>query len=173
MFDWITNAASNAGAWISDGFGNFIDWILSGLSVLFSPIIEIGEAFLDLFNAIWDFAAGLLGSLGDLFNAFFCRTATDVGVGTRTATVGELCADGDLGVGTGSGKNLTVRVDGDEFNTADVGRDHAIDCVVSAAADTDDLDVDFVFVVHVLVDHGECRPFIKAAMPIRPKKQVV
>lgn len=71
MFDWITNAASNAGAWISDGFGNFIDWILSGLSVLFSPIIEIGEAFLDLFNAIWDFAAGLLGSLGDLFDAFF------------------------------------------------------------------------------------------------------
>lgn len=39
--------------------------------MIFTPLIEVGEAFLDLFNAIWDFAAGMLGSLGDLFDAFF------------------------------------------------------------------------------------------------------
>lgn len=71
MIDWVKNAASSAGSWISDGFGNFIDWILSGLHMLFTPIIEVGEAFIELFNAIWDFAAGLLSSIGELFRAFF------------------------------------------------------------------------------------------------------
>ena len=71
MLDWVKNTSANVGSWISDGFGNFIDWLLSGLHMVFSPLIEVGEAFLDLFNAIWDFAAGLLGSLGDLFDAFF------------------------------------------------------------------------------------------------------
>lgn len=71
MIDWVKNAASNAGSWISEGFGNFIDWILSGLHMIFSPIIEVGEALIELLNAIWDFAAGLLASIGDLFRAFF------------------------------------------------------------------------------------------------------
>ena len=51
-------------------------------------------------------------------------------------------ADIDLGCGAGIGKRLQIGVDCDKFNTLDISLDHAVDGVVSAAADTNDFNID-------------------------------
>ena len=56
-------------------------------------------------------------------------------------TLGDLLTDRNLVLCAGAGQGLLVRVDGDEIHAADIGRNHAVDSVVSAAADTNHFNI--------------------------------
>ena len=65
---------------------------------------------------------------------------TQGGVTAGAEALGGLVADADAGWREGPHERLRVGVDGYEFETGDVGTNHAIDRVAAAAADSDDLD---------------------------------
>ena len=79
------------------------------------------------------------------FDGFFRASFTDLGVGTCALTFGDLLADDEFFSRAGGVQHLAVRVDGDKLDAADIGRDHAVDRVVSAAADTDDFYINAIF----------------------------
>ena len=85
---------------------------------------------------------GTFDGADDLVTAVLGCMCTDIGVGTCALTLGDLVTDVDLDGCVGLCECLNVRIDGDERNTLDVAFDHAVDCVITAAADTDYLYID-------------------------------
>ena len=83
---------------------------------------------------------GALEDLLDLLAVIFGGLASDVGVGARAQSPGELAADVELDVGVAHEQRLGVRVDRDELDALESLFDHAIDGVDAATADSDDLD---------------------------------
>src|SRR5208282_2543253 len=69
---------------------------------------------------------------------------TDLGIRTGAESVGELYAELNLGGGARHAQGLQVGVGDDEFDVFHAGVNHAIDRVVAAATDTDDLDTSVV-----------------------------
>ena len=55
---------------------------------------------------------------------------------------GNFFSDDQFGAGIGRAKSLRIGIDGNKFDTADIGSDHAVYRIVSAATHTDDFDVD-------------------------------
>ena len=83
----------------------------------------------------------------------FLPTAfADVGNGTRALALGDLLTDDQFLCGAGSIQRLIICIDGDEFHTADVGGDHTVDRVVSAATDSDDFYIDAAFVYWLKIE---------------------
>ena len=75
-------------------------------------------------------------------------------------TLGDLFPDGDLLGHTGVHQRLHICVDSDEFHTAYIVSDHLVDCVVPAAADTDNLYIHTAF-IRIIVKfkwHSLCPP---------------
>ena len=70
----------------------------------------------------------------------FGGPASDIGVGARAETSGELAPDVELDVGVAHEQRLRVSIDRDELDALESLFDHAIDGVDAATADSDDLD---------------------------------
>jgi hypothetical protein len=68
-----------------------------------------------------------------------------LGVSARAKALGNLFTNDELTGSLGFAKSLTVGVDGYELYATNVGYDHTIDCVVSAAAYADNLNIDATF----------------------------
>ena len=75
----------------------------------------------------------------DLFDGFLSALLTDLRVRTCALTSGNLIADDYLLSCARAVKHLAVGVDRYKFNATNVGGDHAVNCVVSAAAYTNNL----------------------------------
>lgn len=71
MLDWISNAAGNIGSWLGSGIGSFFNWILGGLNIVLTKVIDAARTFWELLDSIWNFGVGLIDSLLELFSAFF------------------------------------------------------------------------------------------------------
>ena len=67
------------------------------------------------------------------------RALSVFGVGTCAEAARDLFANDKLLRSAGREKRLNIRIHGNEFNTANVGRDHAVNCVSATATDADDL----------------------------------
>ena len=76
----------------------------------------------------------------NLFPAFLRRPAAHLGNGAGAEAFGQLFADLDFNLGVGLAQGLSVGIHGNEFNPAQTGIHHPVDCVVAAAAAADDLD---------------------------------
>ena len=76
-----------------------------------------------------------------LIAALFGGLHADLGQGAGAQALGDLFADLDLLVGLGEVKRLLVGIDSDELHARKAVLDHAVDRVVSRAADTDDFDL--------------------------------
>ena len=86
------------------------------------------------------------GALGNGLIAVFLRTfAADLRIGACPLTMSQLFADLDLICGAGTGQDLLVRVHRNKFHTLRSSLHHAVDHVVAAAADANDLNIDYVF----------------------------
>lgn len=72
--------------------------------------------------------------IGDHCTIFHQVTIGDGRVGACAKALGHLFTDDQLVGCLIFIQCLTVGVDGNEFHTADVGRDHTVDCVITAAA---------------------------------------
>ena len=66
--------------------------------------------------------------------------AAHLGIGAGAKATGGISSNVEFDVGVGHQQRLCIGVDGDEFDTADTGVDHAIDGIDTAAADTGDFD---------------------------------
>ena len=88
----------------------------------------------------------------DLVGVFEGRAPAYVRISAGAETAGELDAELELHRSHGALKSLHVRVGRDELYALNVGRDHAIDGVVAAAADTNHLDARAARHVVVIVD---------------------
>ncbi len=83
---------------------------------------------------------GALEDLFDLLAMIFGSLATDLRVGARAESSGELPADVELDVGVAHQQGLGVGIDRDELDTLEPNLDHAVDGVDAATANPDDLD---------------------------------
>ena len=63
-----------------------------------------------------------------------------VGIGAGAETTGEFPTDVELDVGIAHQQSLSVRIHGDELDSAQAGFDHSVHGVHAAAADADNLD---------------------------------
>ncbi len=88
---------------------------------------------------------GILQRLGDLGAALLRTLAAHLGVAAGALTMGQLLADLNFIGGAGNVERLLIGIDRDEIHAAGPGTHHAVDHVVAAAADADDLDPDDVF----------------------------
>ena len=88
---------------------------------------------------------GILQRLGDLGAALLRALAAHLGIAARALAVGQLLADLDLIGSAGNVERLLIGIDRDEIHAAGPGAHHAVDHVIAAAADADDLDPDDVF----------------------------
>ena len=76
-------------------------------------------------------------NLLDFFNRLLSSSCTYLGISTCAASLGDLFADIYFGNSARSCECLSVCVDSNKLNAANISRDHAVDSIVSAAADTD------------------------------------
>ncbi len=83
---------------------------------------------------------GALEDLFDLLAMIFGGLATDLWVGTRPESSGELPADVEFDVCVAHQQGLGVGIDSDELDALEPDFDHAVDGVDAATADPDDLD---------------------------------
>ena len=81
-----------------------------------------------------------LQGLADVVLVVLGGLAPDGGVGAGAQAPREVPADVELGVGVGHEQRLGVGVDGDEFDAAQTGLNHAVDRIDAATADTHHLD---------------------------------
>ena len=88
---------------------------------------------------------GALQGLGQLVAALLGGLLAHLGVGAGTLAVGQLLADLNFISSAGRIEHLLVRVDGHEVHALGAGAHHAVDHIVAAAADADDLDIDHIF----------------------------
>ena len=88
---------------------------------------------------------GILQRLGDLGAALLRALAAHLGIAAGALAVGQLLADLDLIGSAGNVERLLIGIDRDEIHAAGPGAHHAVDHVIAAAADADDLDPDDVF----------------------------
>ena len=86
---------------------------------------------------------GILQRLGDLVAALLGALTAHLGVGAGALAMGQLLADLDLIVGAGHVQRLLVRIDGHKIHALGAGFHHSVHHVVSAAADADDLNIDY------------------------------
>ncbi len=84
---------------------------------------------------------GIFQDLLDIVNGFLGRACADLRVGACAEAVGQLLTDGQFRGRIRLLEHLCIGVDGYELHTLDVGVDHTVDRVVSAAADADHLDI--------------------------------
>ena len=84
-------------------------------------------------------------SCADLLGILLCRALTDLGICACAVTLGDLLADGNECGRYRIAESLTVGVDRNKLNASDICVDHSVDRVVTAAANTDDLDADAAF----------------------------
>ena len=87
---------------------------------------------------------GVLERLGDLVAALLGALAADLRVGARALTVRQLFADLNFISGGRHVERLLICVHRDKVDTARTGAHHAVDHVVAAAANADDLDLNYV-----------------------------
>ena len=87
---------------------------------------------------------GTFEDFNDLVRVFERGFAADLGIGARAQSVGQLHSELNLGGGARHPQRLQVGVGDDEFDVFHARVNHAIDGVVAAAADTDDLDASVV-----------------------------
>src|SRR5919204_274615 len=83
---------------------------------------------------------GALQRLAQIITALLGGALPNLGVAARAQALGQLLADAQLHRGHGSNQHLVVGVDGDELDVLHTRRDHAIDGVAPAAADSYYLD---------------------------------
>ena len=88
---------------------------------------------------------GVLERLGDLVAALLGALAADLRVGARALTVRQLFADLDFISGGRHVERLLICVHRDKVDAARTGAHHAVDHIVAAAANADDLDLNYVF----------------------------
>ena len=88
---------------------------------------------------------GVLERLGDLVAALLGALAADLRVGARALTVRQLFADLNFISGGRHVERLLICIHRDKVDTARTGAHHAVDHVVAAAANADDLDLNYVF----------------------------
>ena len=87
---------------------------------------------------------GALQGLGQLVAAFLGGLLAHLRIGAGPLAVGQLLADLDFIGGAGGVQHLLVRVDGHKVHALGAGAYHAVDHVVAAATDADDLDIDHI-----------------------------
>ena len=92
-----------------------------------------------------DDLCGVLECLGDLGAALLGALAADLRVGARALTMRQLFADLDFISGGRHVERLLICVHRDKVDAARTGANHAVDHVVAAAANADDLDLNYVF----------------------------
>ena len=85
---------------------------------------------------------GVLQTLGDLGTALLGGLSAHLGIAARSLAAGELLTDLDLLIGRRDIQGLLVRIDGDKVHALHAAAHHAVDHVVSAAANADHLDID-------------------------------
>ncbi len=78
--------------------------------------------------------------LDDLVGVFERGFAAHLGIGARPEPFGKFPADLQLDGGLRELQRLQIRVRGDELDSLDLGADHPVDGVASAAAHSDHLD---------------------------------
>ena len=86
----------------------------------------------------------VLQRLGDLVAALFGALAADLRIRACALTVRQLLADLDLIGSGGNIERLLICVDCDKIHAARTGAHHAVNNVVAAAANADDLDLHYV-----------------------------
>ena len=107
---------------------------------------------------------GFLERLVELLAVILGGLAADRRIGTRAEALGDLVADAQLVGGIGEEKRLGVGVHRDELDPHQLGADHPIDGVRSAAADTDDLYEREVLYI-ASEGHGQASTSFHAAAP--------
>src|SRR6185437_16891772 len=105
---------------------------------------------------------GALEHLLDLLAVVFRRAVSDLGVGARAQTAGELPPDVELDVRVAHEQRLRVRVDRDELNALEPLFDHPVHGIDAAPSDTDDLD-DRQIVLRCCHEEGPFRSFAAIA----------
>ena len=85
---------------------------------------------------------GSLQNLGDGSAALLRGLLAHLGLGTGAHTAGELLADLDLILADGLIQVLLIGVHSDKIHAADTGVDHAVDNIITRAANADDFDLD-------------------------------
>jgi hypothetical protein len=88
------------------------------------------------------------------------RARTDLGVGARAESLGQVVTDADLDVRVSRLQRLRVGVHGDELDATQARVDHSTDGIGATAADSDDLDHCQIRSLHLLV-------LLRAQPPIR------
>ena len=114
---------------------------------------------------------GILQRLGDLVAALLGSLAPNLGIRSGALTVRQLFADLDLIGCAGNIQRLFICIDCHEIHAARAGTHHAVDHIIAAAANADDLDFYHVFRAgfqsechvgssyHLLYEIGEiCQP---------------
>ena len=102
-----------------------------------------------------EYHVGVLQNGLDLFNGLLGSAGTALGIGTGTEALGQLLTNDELGGRIGMMKGLTVRVDGYELYALDVGIDHTVDRIITAATDTDHFNV-YAGFISIIVFKGHC-----------------
>ena len=92
-----------------------------------------------------EYHIGTLENCTNIVNGLLGCTCTDLGVSTRAKALGNFFTNDELTGSLGFAQSLTVGVDRYELYAANVGCDHTVDCVVSAAAYADNLNIDATF----------------------------
>ena len=75
----------------------------------------------------------------DLLDVIFCRTSTNLWVGSGAKAASEFTPHIELDVGVGHQQRLRISIDCNEFNAAQTDFDHAVHSVDTTATNTDDL----------------------------------
>ena len=84
---------------------------------------------------------GAVQDLEDTLGIFERRLATDVGVAAGPQSTGQVVPELQLDRRFGTPQSLDIGVGADELDAAQLGLDHAVHRVATAAADSDDLDL--------------------------------
>lgn len=71
MADWISGTVGNIGSWLGSGFASLFDWLLGGIALILTKIIDAANGFWDVLESLWNFAVGFKDSIFGLFSAFF------------------------------------------------------------------------------------------------------
>ena len=88
----------------------------------------------------------------DLLYGFLSSAVTDLGLCACSESLSDLLADNELSGCAGTTESLSVCIDSYKLNSSDIFRDHSVDCVISTASNTYNLDTYAAFAAVIVFE---------------------
>lgn len=71
MLSWITGAVGQVAGWLGSGIASFFNWLLGGLNIVLTKVIEAADGFWNVLTSLWNVALTLKDSISTLLTTYF------------------------------------------------------------------------------------------------------